>query len=100
MRAHIPLSGKLRKDALAEIKIEVAKEREKITEQIVRRTLKLVLFELRNSYGFGLERLNRVIKGVEDLTAKANEDEIFWEHIDRELIDRVGLNFAERDYTR
>lgn len=100
MKAHIPLSGKMKKDALAEIRLEVARERDRVTQQIVRRTLKLVLFELRNSYGFGFERLNRVMSGVQELTAKANEDEIFWEHIDRELIDRVGLAFEERDYTR
>lgn len=100
MKAHIPLSGKMKKDALAEIKVAVAKERDRVAQQIVRRTLKLVLFELHNNYGFGLNRLNKLMKGVEDLTLKANEDEIFWEHIDRELIDRVGLTFEERDYTR
>lgn len=51
MKAHIPLSGKMKKDALAEIKVAVAKERDKVTQQIVRRTLKLVLFELHNNYG-------------------------------------------------
>ena len=99
MKAHIPLSGKMKKDALAEIKIEVAKEREQVTEQIVRRTLKLVLFELNDNYGFGLQRLNAIIGGVNDLTVKSQDDEIFWEHIDRQLIDRIGLDF-QRDYTR
>ena len=99
MRAHIPLTGKMKKDALAEIKIEVAKERDKVTQQIVRQTLKLVLVELYDEFSFGSVRLNRVMKGVQDLTTKANEDEIFWEHIDRQLIDQLGLEF-ERDYTR
>ena len=99
MKAHIPLSGKMKKDALAEIKIEVAKEREQVTEQIVRRTLKLVLFELNDNYGFGFSRLNKLIGGVNDLTVKSQDDEIFWEHIDRQLIDRIGLDF-QRDYTR
>jgi UDP-N-acetylglucosamine 2-epimerase len=98
MKAHIPLSGKMKKDALAEIKLQVARERDKVTEQIVRRTLKLVLVELYDEFSFGNVRLNRIMKGVEDLTAKANEDEIFWEHIDRQLIDQLGLKF-ERDYT-
>lgn len=99
MRAHIPLSGKMKKDALAEIKLQVVRERDKVTEQIVRRTLKLVLVELYDEFSFGNLRLNRVMKGVQNLTAEANEDEIFWEHIDRQLIDQLGLEF-ERDYTR
>ena len=53
---------------------------------------------MNEKYGFGTKRLAAL---VDDFTAKLDEsskDEVFWEHIDKVVIDNLGIPF-ERDYT-
>ena len=44
-------------------------------------------------------RLTKLLIKFNELVKESSEDEIFWEHIDRQVIDRLGFDF-ERDYTR
>lgn len=99
MRARIPLSGKLKRDALAEIRVAVNREQEKQAKAQVRRFFKLTAVVLNDEFGFGATRLTKLLIKFNELVKESSEDEIFWEHIDRQVIDRLGFDF-ERDYTR
>lgn len=99
MRARIPLSGKFKRDALAEIRVAVNREQEKQVKAQVRRFFKLTAVVLNDEFGFGATRLTKLLIKFNELIKESSEDEIFWEHIDRQVIDRLGFDF-ERDYTR
>lgn len=93
------MSRKVRNDALAEIRAMVEQEREAQKNQMSRRFFKLSAVALNDRFGFGAMRIERFFNEIEQLILSAQEDEIFWEHIDKQVIDRLGFDF-ERDYTR
>ena len=103
MKARIPmLSENDKKKLKAEIKHEFDKDFEEREKQIhvdlTRRILKTFIYVMNEKYGFGTKRLAAL---VADFTAKLDEsskDEVFWEHIDKVVIDNLGIPF-ERDYT-
>ena len=98
MKARVPaLSKNQRKKAQAEVQIMVNKEIEKQTEQITRKNFKLMCHVLNEHFGFGKHRLSKVISEIGKLSAEADKDEIFWEHIDRVDIDYLGLPFERED---
>ena len=103
MRARVPhFSGNEKKKMKAEIKFEVDKAWKQVEEQkeyeLTRRILKTFIYVMHEKHGYGTKRLAAL---VADFTAKLDEsssDEVYWEHIDRVVIDRLGIPF-ERDYT-
>ena len=99
MKARIPLTGKAKRDALTEVKAMALQEREAQKMQMSRRFFKLAAVALHSQFGFGKQRIDRFFEEVEKLILTAQDDEIFWEHIDQEVIDCLGYDF-ERDYTR
>lgn len=48
---------------------------------------------LHNTYGFSTSRLAVVIQEIDKLSAAAEKDEIFWEHVDRVVIDELKMSF-------
>lgn len=103
MKARVPrISNNEKKRRKAEIKLEVDKiwkevEQEKEND-LTRRILKTFIYVMHEKYGYGVKRLAAL---VNDFTAKMDEsstDEVFWEHIDRVVIDELKLPF-KRDYT-
>lgn len=98
MKAHIPLPAATRKQIKTEAKKLVKKEWSKQEERALRRDMKLTLYVLYQFFGFGFSRLSKVIIERGTLAKEYDTDEIFWEHIDRLLIDQIGLPL-ERDYT-
>lgn len=58
-------------------------------KDVTRRLLKLACVALHLEFGFGKERLQRLLQRVNAFTA----DEILWWHVDKLLIDRVELAF-------
>lgn len=55
--------------------------------------MKISCHVLNEHYNFGKHRLSKFINEVGKLSAEADTDEIFWEHIDRVDIDYLGLPF-------
>lgn len=100
MKAHISLSAKQRASINKDIQLLAQQAIVAEREDIVRRSLKLMLCVLHNEFGFGNCRANRLMSCVNELSAEANTDEIFWEQIDKVVIERMGLKGFERDYTR
>ena len=103
MKARIPkISGNDRKRMLSEVEIEVKKAWEKVEEEktidITRRVLKTIIYKLNTEYGYGIKRISRLFNSFTKMLEESNKDEVYWEHIDRVVVDKLGLPF-ERDYT-
>ena len=103
MKARIPkISGNDRKRMLSEVEIEVKKAWEKVEEEktidITRRVLKTIIYKLNTEYGYGIKRISRLFNSFTKMLEESSKDEVYWEHIDRVVIDDLGLPF-ERDYT-
>lgn len=62
-----------------------------------RKLFKLMCYVLYEEYGFK-DRCKNVINKIAALSAEADTDEVFWEHIDKIVIDYMKLPF-DRDYT-
>ena len=65
-------------------------------ERLLRRYFKLMCYVLNRNFGFGSKRCLAVINGISRLSAEHDQDEIFWEHLDRVIVDEMKLDF-ERD---
>ena len=103
MKARIPkISGNDRKRLLSEVEIEVKKAWEKVEEEktidITRRVLKTIIYNLNTEYGYGIKRITRLFNSFTKMLEESSKDEVYWEHIDRVVVDKLGLPF-ERDYT-
>lgn len=103
MKARIPkISGNDRKRLLSEVEIEVKKAWEKVEEEktidITRRVLKTIIYTLNTEYGYGIKRISRLFNSFTKMLEESNKDEVYWEHIDRVVVEKLGLPF-ERDYT-
>ena len=103
MKARIPkISGNDRKRMLSEVEIEVKKKWEEVEQEkstdITRRVLKTMIYVLNTEYGYGIKRITRLFNSFTKMLEKSSEDEVYWEHIDRVVVVKLGLPF-ERDYT-
>lgn len=103
MKARIPrISGSEKKKIKSEIKLEIDRiwkevEQEKEND-ITRRVLKTFIYVMHNEFGYGLTRISRLFNRFTEVLENSDKDEVYWEHIDRVVIDELGLPF-ERDYT-
>lgn len=101
MKARIPV--KLKKETIKEAKriahSEYRKIQEKEAKDITRRIFKTMLFALHNDFGFGRDRCAKALKSMTTIIEHSDEDEVFWEHIDRVVMDELKLSFDSRDYT-
>ena len=87
MKAHIPVDRRTVRENERLTKIHVEEERHCMT----RRVFKVLVYVLHNEFGFGVKRINRVVKGMESLMKEDNP--IFWEQLDRHVIDYLGIPF-------
>lgn len=79
------------------INLEVKAEYDRQGEELSRRHIKLICVALNEHFGFGKDRLLKLVQAYGDLGAERKDDEIFWSHIDRYL-ERIGLDFPKEDY--
>lgn len=93
MKARMKLDKKIQE----QIKSEVRAEYDRQGQDLTRRHIKLMCVVLNNNFGFGKDRLSKLVKAYGDLGAERKDDEIFWSHIDRYL-ERIGLDFPKEDY--
>jgi len=68
----------------------------KETERIVRKTLKICCVALNRQYGFGKDRLNKLLATYFSLVESENED-TFAYHLDKVVIDELGLKFEREE---
>lgn len=101
MKARIPV--KLKREAMAEINRLADREYQKVKEKeindLTRRIFKTIVFALHKDFGFGRDRCAKALKSMTEIVKNSDTDEVFWEHIDRVVIDKLKLEFDRRDYT-
>lgn len=101
MKARIPV--KLKREAMAEINRLADREYQKVKEKeindLTRRIFKTIVFALHKDFGFGRDRCAKALKSMTEIIEHSDTDEVFWEHIDRVVIDKLKLEFDKRDYT-
>lgn len=64
----------------------------------MRRWYKLLCAALNQSFGFGAQRLDRLMDEINLLSDEKKDDPVFWEHVDTLLIDQVGMAFDRENY--
>lgn len=101
MKARIPVyrTAKERRAVRDEILCEYRKIEGEKRREMAERCLKIFLYVLCRDYHFGRKRANQFYNACGDLLKTADEDEVFWEHIDRVVIDQLGITEFRRDYT-
>jgi hypothetical protein len=101
LKARIPV--KLKKEAMAEINRLADREYQKVKDKEIadatRRIFKTIVFALHKDFGFGRDRCAKALKSMTEIVEHSDTDEVFWEHIDRVVIDKLKLEFDRRDYT-
>lgn len=98
MKCNVPkINSKMRKAIDGYTKHRVAEHYEKQGEEITRRNFKLFCLALHDDFGFGGQRLAKLIVAVSKLIEKSKTDEVFWYHTDKEL-KQIGLDFPNEDY--
>ena len=96
MRARIKpaaITSKAQKKAINEV---LEAEMTKQYQKVMRRFFKLMCVSLSEDFGFGKERLMRIISRISTVAAEHANDEVYWTHIDRR-IDQLGLEFSKED---
>lgn len=72
-------------------------EQQKQNKGAVRRLFKLMCVSLNDDFGFGAERLGRLINKIQMLSEEHATDEVFWEHVDKRL-GQMAVPFEHEDY--
>ena len=93
MKARMTLDKKTKE----RINLEVKAEYDKQGQDLSRRHIKLMCVALNEQFGFGKERLLKLVQAYGDLSEERKEDEVFWSHIDR-CLEQIGLDFPKEDY--
>ena len=103
MKARVPiLSENNKKKIVAEAERELEKRWKKredeLSVELTRRIIKVFIYVMNEKYGFGKKRLLRLIGDFTKKLEETKTDEVFWEHIDKVVIDYLNIPL-ERDYT-
>lgn len=94
MKARLPINNKMKNQVWQEVKNEYDRQGRERT----RRMFKLMCAVYNELYGHGKIRCGRAIARISELSAKHKDDEVFWAHIDRVVIDQMGIEFEREDY--
>lgn len=63
-----------------------------------RRYYKLLAVSLNRKFGFGKQRIQRVFEDISELSKQREHDEVFWAHVDKVVIDQLGIEFKRENY--
>lgn len=63
-----------------------------------RRMLKLACIALHEEYGFGRERLYKLVERIAEISNSRMDDPVYWQHIDKLLIDTLKMDWDAEDY--
>lgn len=99
MKARIPLPNDLKSAVKTEIAAEWRKIQKEKALEMAQRCLKVYLYVLNRDYGFGKKRLTDFYNRCGEFMATADDNEVFWEQLDKVIIDTYGFNELGRDYT-
>lgn len=101
MKARIPYfrTAKEKKYIRDELLAEYRKIEDEKRREMAERCLKIFIFVLHDKYGFGPKRAKDFYNACGKLLEGSYNDEVFWEHVDRVVIDNLGLTDFQHDYT-
>lgn len=68
-------------------------------QAMAERCLKVFIYILHRDYGFGKKRAREYYEKCGKFLEQMDTNEIFWEQLDRVVIDKLGLSDFQRDYT-
>jgi len=94
MKSHIPASKRLSHSA----RQAVAEYNDELQAETFRRWVKLSAAILHTEFGFGHDRCATFLGKISELSGTDKKDEIFWQHIDRVVIDELKLDFEPENY--
>jgi hypothetical protein len=94
MKAHIPASMRLTKREKAIVK----EYDDSIQNENFMRYVKLSIVALHEQFGFGHDRAADFLGTISRLAEEAEKDEIFWEHIDKIVIEELKLELQRENY--
>lgn len=97
MNARIKLQHKISNKQKADIREYCANEMREQQKEHTRRSIKIFCVALHQTFGFGKDRLAKVLSEIDKLSKQRDDDEIFWNHIDR-LLEQIGFNFQPENY--
>nr|DAK78460.1 MAG TPA: hypothetical protein [Caudoviricetes sp.] len=95
MKAHIPAAKLLPRAA----KQAIREYDEELQAETFRRWVKLTVAVLHNEFKFGHDRCATFLGKISELSGTEKKDEIFWSHIDQVVIDEIGLDFEQENYS-
>lgn len=98
MKARIPGKNQLSKRQKKAIEEYANEHFEKEQFDYMRKLLKIMCVALNELYGFGGKRLAPLIQKISDVCEEYEHDEIYWHHVDRIVIDEMGLEFDREEY--
>lgn len=93
MKARVPAVSRLSNKQRACIREAAAHELQRQEQLRMRRMFKLMCVSLHEAYGFGRGRLSNVMSTISNLAAEHDRDEVFWDHVDRVVIQELGIDF-------
>ena len=96
MKARLPINKKMKDQVFKFAQEEIERQQKGAT----RRLYKIMILALALEFGFGKERALRLIRKVDELVRQSNEDEAFFYHLDKRLIEQMGLDFEKEDYEK
>ena len=76
--------------------------KKKLQEQqhgFTRRFYKLICYTLNREFGFGKGRLMKIINSINRTLTEHRDDVMFWIHLDRVVIDELGVEFEREKVT-
>ena len=94
MKARISPKNKLTKKQQDLMRELAEEELSKKQYGFTRRLFKAFCYVLNRKYGFGKYRLSAAIGEIEQVMDECLTSEIFWEQLDRVVIDEIGLDFV------
>lgn len=99
MKARIPLPVKTKNQIKAEVAVEWKKIQQEKSVEMAQRCLKIFLYVLCKHYGFGKKRLTDFYNLCGELLKTADTNVVFWEQVDKVIIETYGFKELGRDYT-
>lgn len=63
-----------------------------------RRYYKLLAVSLNKKFGFGKKRILEVFEDISELSKERDKDTVFWSHIDKIVIDQLGIKLEKEEY--
>ena len=99
VKCRIPLPVREQRMIQDQVSLEWKKIQMRENRKMAERCLKIFLYVLARDYHFGKKRANEYYEKCGELLKQVDYDEVFWEHIDRVVIDQLEIKEFERDYT-